>query len=672
MLSKKTQPRVAAKRTGNARTLSLIDVENPTLARMPDVRTAMPILRVPKTPSRTRLPTVADYTRIADKWDRGNRLSRESMLKEFVRTSVGKSADHLERDFAGAASLFLTRISAWLRLTYLLGNDLTTTIQSLSIFISSTGGHRFIAEFLEIGGVLTLLEILGLSQTSDKDKTESLSLLLHIAHAGRRHKEFICESFGIRSIADCLSRSRDEISQDTARTLLYELGQDNPKYLMQVYKSLLSLMTLSTIAPSALRMASQALRGLLPDIRNIHTSIIEGTLSLLKHSHTQVQHEGYEILRELIHHQDLQDTLLTQLISILKTPVTYTSQDDSAEGSGSGPSGEDLAAATLFSDVAEQTLERSGPVVAPGVLACYVQQAYAAKLLGLVLRGTAGVMAAISADLAEQMVQMQVISALLNTLANVAHPESQKFASNTLLYLAENHDAVVEVLKSTMGSNFFEVLKARPDTFYSELTKEQIRMLKRTSVKIEVNENGDTIGSSGMLDDEHSNSDSESEDSDIESAGGGRLLDIKNEDDHLNAIRSKLSFVTEKNKKEEPLRDNPKEEDQPEDGDKDEIPPPTIQELFIPYGQVSQSNTGGQLGNKFAPETAASMKADERERFRARRMHQKEFKLKVSPGEISLTKRDGTLPTGPEQKYPITSNGGQQEQENDDDDAGDE
>ena len=52
------------------------------------------------------------------------------------------------------------------------------------------------SEFLEVGGVLTALEILGLKQAKEVDKTESLRLLTCIAEAGRKHKELICESYG--------------------------------------------------------------------------------------------------------------------------------------------------------------------------------------------------------------------------------------------------------------------------------------------------------------------------------------------------------------------------------------------------------------------------------------------------------------------------------------------
>ena len=56
--------------------------------------------------------------------------------------------------------------------------------------------HKYLAEFLEVGGVLTVLEILGLKQAKEQDKAEALRLLTSIADAGRKYKEIICESYG--------------------------------------------------------------------------------------------------------------------------------------------------------------------------------------------------------------------------------------------------------------------------------------------------------------------------------------------------------------------------------------------------------------------------------------------------------------------------------------------
>ena len=52
-------------------------------------------------------------------------------------------------------------------------------------------------EFLEVGGMLTVLEVVGLKSAKDTDKAEALRLLTIIAHKGRQYKELMCESYGV-------------------------------------------------------------------------------------------------------------------------------------------------------------------------------------------------------------------------------------------------------------------------------------------------------------------------------------------------------------------------------------------------------------------------------------------------------------------------------------------
>lgn len=59
--------------------------------------------------------------------------------------------------------------------------------------------HRYLIEFLEVGGILTLLEILGQTQNKDEDKAEALHLLQMVSNPGRKYKELVCESYGIQA-----------------------------------------------------------------------------------------------------------------------------------------------------------------------------------------------------------------------------------------------------------------------------------------------------------------------------------------------------------------------------------------------------------------------------------------------------------------------------------------
>ena len=49
----------------------------------------------------------------------------------------------LERELNNGASLLLTRVSAWLRLTYLLGYDLALQLRAIGVFVSAASGNRY-------------------------------------------------------------------------------------------------------------------------------------------------------------------------------------------------------------------------------------------------------------------------------------------------------------------------------------------------------------------------------------------------------------------------------------------------------------------------------------------------------------------------------------------------
>ena len=63
-------------------------------------------------------------------------------------------------------------------------------LSPLSLFLS------YLMEFLEVGGILTLLEIVNLKSCEEADKAEALRLLTQISLKGRQYKEMICESYG--------------------------------------------------------------------------------------------------------------------------------------------------------------------------------------------------------------------------------------------------------------------------------------------------------------------------------------------------------------------------------------------------------------------------------------------------------------------------------------------
>ncbi|KAJ8305782.1 hypothetical protein KUTeg_016327 [Tegillarca granosa] len=251
---------------------------------------------------------------LLQEWDKGKKAVRQKILVDFIRQNQNKTGPELEQEFAQAASLFLTRLTAWLRLTYMVGNCLNEQLKAISVFLSASSGHKFMAEFLEVGGVLTLLEIIGLKQAKEEDKLEALKNLTYIANAGRKYKELICESYGIRAVAECLAKSKSEETQDSCRNLLLMLAQGNPKFEVQVYKGLIALLPCSS--PKAQQMAAQTLRIVQPIVKAANPSIVEPLLNILKTLHLEVQFEGIELIKELMEY-DVSDRLLQGLVRLL-------------------------------------------------------------------------------------------------------------------------------------------------------------------------------------------------------------------------------------------------------------------------------------------------------------------------------------------------------------------
>ncbi|XP_042191820.1 armadillo-like helical domain containing protein 1 isoform X2 [Callorhinchus milii] len=176
----------------------------------------------------TSMKAQSEICRLMDflqEWDHADRTFRCRMLNDFINANQGKTGPELEIEFAQGASLFLTRVTAWLRLSYMIGTCLSEQLKAIGVFLSAASSQRYIIEVLEVGGLLTFLDILGLKQAREEDKQEAIKLLQIIASGGRKYKELICESYGVRAIAECLAKSKLEKTQEQAQILLELLAQ---------------------------------------------------------------------------------------------------------------------------------------------------------------------------------------------------------------------------------------------------------------------------------------------------------------------------------------------------------------------------------------------------------------------------------------------------------------
>ncbi|XP_006769343.1 PREDICTED: uncharacterized protein C1orf228 homolog [Myotis davidii] len=256
-------------------------------------------------------------------WDNAGKVARSHILDNFIENNQGKTASELEQEFSLGASLFLVRLTTWLRLTYMTGSSLEKVLKSIGIFLTSVNSNRYLIEFLEVGGALTLLETLGMEKIKEEDKKESIKLLQVIANAGRKYKELICESYGVRSIAEFLAKSKSEETQEEVQVLLDSLVHGNPKYQNQVYKGLITL--LPSVSPKAQQLALQTLRSAQSIIGVTHPSIVDCVLNVLRSMHLEVQYEAIELIKDLVNY-DVCEALLIGLVDLLTPPIPEASE----------------------------------------------------------------------------------------------------------------------------------------------------------------------------------------------------------------------------------------------------------------------------------------------------------------------------------------------------------
>ncbi|XP_063575307.1 armadillo-like helical domain containing protein 1 isoform X2 [Pongo abelii] len=256
-------------------------------------------------------------------WDNAGKVARSHILDKFIETNQGKTAPELEQEFSQGASLFLVRLTTSLRITYMTDSCLEKLLRSIGIFLSAVSSNRYLIEFLEVGGVLTLLEILGLEKIKEEAKKESVKLLQVIANSGRTYKELICESYGVRSIAEFLAKSKSEETQEEVQVLLDSLVHGNPKYQNQVYKGLIALLPCES--PKAQQLSLQTLRTAQPIIGTTHPSIVDCVLKVLGTMHLEVQYEAIELIKDLVGY-DVRQALLKGLVELLIPSVKENSK----------------------------------------------------------------------------------------------------------------------------------------------------------------------------------------------------------------------------------------------------------------------------------------------------------------------------------------------------------
>uniref|UniRef100_A0A8C3C5E4 Armadillo like helical domain containing 1 n=1 Tax=Cairina moschata TaxID=8855 RepID=A0A8C3C5E4_CAIMO len=382
-------------------------------------------------------------------WDSGHKVARSHVLDSFIKSNNGKTEPELELEFSQGASLFLARLTAWLRMTYMHSTCLDKLLKSIGIFLSAAGGRRYLIEFLEIGGVMTLLEILGLNHLKEEDKRESVKLLQLVANAGRKYKELICESYGVRCLAELLATSTSAEAQEDTQVLLDSLGRGNPKYQHQVYKGLIAV--LPCASPRAQQLALQTLGAMQELVGEAPPALLESLLAALGSAHLEVQHEALQLLPALLPLR-VRPALLEALVAAL-TPPGHPA----------------------FATRSESTADPNALCPREPMLA-YIQQAAAAKAIGILAKE--------SVEVAEELIQLNVVHGLMVAVGNVEHMPSQRHGSISLKYFVHTFPFVEEHVKKAVGDTLFQLFMDSPETWYTKMDRAQAEELASSILDI--------------------------------------------------------------------------------------------------------------------------------------------------------------------------------------------
>ncbi|KAI3380185.1 hypothetical protein SNEBB_002760 [Seison nebaliae] len=259
-------------------------------------------------------------------WDGGVVGRRKAILKEFLQQCSGMTAMELEKRFSDASSLFFLRLTSCLRLSYFgspLFLDLLTSIQQ---FLTAVGGYNYIVEFLQIGGIQTLIDSISIESTNESDKRKALSLLHSIGSNGIKYKILICKQSGIREVAEFLAFCEEDETALIAGEFFEMLMIGNSEYHMAIYKGLVAV--LPSQSPLAQECAVRVLRKIQPIVKRTIESIAEPLIDLLATYHPTIKYEVIELLRDLIPHSEVRYSIIELLVQSISKKMENDKFDE--------------------------------------------------------------------------------------------------------------------------------------------------------------------------------------------------------------------------------------------------------------------------------------------------------------------------------------------------------
>ncbi|XRA98420.1 armadillo-like helical domain containing protein 1 [Pycnococcus provasolii] len=379
----------------------------------------------------------------ANRWDVGGRIIRVKMLRDFLKFGLGKTAAEIDRYCDNAASLFFARVNAYLRLTYLTNFEMSLQLNVVGIFLHAPGGERFVAQFIECGGVTTLLDILSMSSVSDGDKFVALNHLKSIAERGWNYSRVINEQDGASIAVAYMLGTATEPGQVLISSLVVELASNDSRCRLAIIEQLLD--ATSATNPFAQLAAASAAHQLLVtsedgvEPQTILRKAAVAAANLAATKLRKLERMAFELLTEVRRIQDGNLAIAQSLAeAIIDVGICDTTEFDELYAQASP--GTENSTLNLDEEYEAHKAEMQRRAAAAHLLARHVEDVYTAR------------------D-EEAINVLQSEETLLDVLSCMASKDMEtKKAANSVLQALYEYARVTtqEVLKKLAGAEFFD------------------------------------------------------------------------------------------------------------------------------------------------------------------------------------------------------------------------
>eukprot|EP00039_Didymoeca_costata_P010232 m.137198 g.137198 ORF g.137198 m.137198 type:complete len:415 (-) comp14747_c0_seq5:1303-2547(-) len=262
---------------------------------------------------------------LLEEWDQNAFSGRRKMLTHFVQQTQGMTESQLEKYFFHGASLVLTRISAWFRLSYLnVKNAIPLQLKAFKIFCAA--GQKYIIELLEVGVHLSVIDILSMpiETVSEESIQEVVELLLCICEAGTVYRDVLYKCNVLLRVGKCLSITKYSKTRQSCFEFLLQYLEE---FSSEDVKICISKQIPTSTHPAQV-LQGRILKELAQRERTwIGGDLLDSVLQLLKNPDLQVQHEALEVLIAVAQSELVHQNVVQQLVSILHLEMTEKNQD---------------------------------------------------------------------------------------------------------------------------------------------------------------------------------------------------------------------------------------------------------------------------------------------------------------------------------------------------------